>query len=55
MPFILIRSSKTDELIPKILEYAEKQCPEDAVRDTWDDFYGLEIGFEENPYKISEN
>ena len=40
----------TDALIPKILEYAEKQWPEDAIRDAWDDFYGLETGIDETPY-----
>jgi len=34
-------------LVPKILEYAEKQCPEDALRDAWDDYYGLGTRFEE--------
>ena len=37
------------------MEYAEKQCPEDALRDAWDDYYGLGTRFEENPYKVSEN
>jgi len=38
-----------------IMEYADKQGPEDALRDAWDDYYGLGTGFEENPYKVSEN
>jgi hypothetical protein len=34
------------KLVPKIMEYAEKQCPEDALHDAWDDYYGLGTKFE---------
>lgn len=42
---------KTDELIPQMLEYVKNQCPEDTLLDAWEDFCGLETGFEDTPYK----
>jgi len=48
-------SCAKEKLVPKIMEYAEKQCPEDALRDAWDDYYRLGTRFEENHYRVLEN
>jgi hypothetical protein len=42
---------KTDELIPKLYEYVKNNCPEDTFLNAWDDFVGIETGFEETPYQ----
>ncbi|GAB6909402.1 hypothetical protein JCM12296A_52460 [Desulfosarcina cetonica] len=41
---------KMDELIPAVMEYAEQTYPEDIIHEAWDDFYGQDTEFEENPY-----